>query len=135
MSRILERESRMLRETEPDAKRRTKLLDAFVKSPQFRAEMAKAARQEAPGRRGASATYSDYVNCFVRWKNGRPSVAELAAVRKLDPHLAAMSMGDLRNSIGTSPRLLLRTAIPPTQAAALREAAARHGLTLDIEPP
>jgi hypothetical protein len=135
MSRILQRETMRLRETEPDPKRRARLLDAFVKGPQFRAEMAREARLEGPGRRGLSAPYSDYVNCFVRWKNGQPSASELAMVRKLDPRLAAMSIGELRNTIGDSPRLLLRTAIPPTQAGALREAAARHGLKLDVEPP
>ena len=135
MSRVLERQTSKLRETEPDPQRRTRLLDAFVKSADFRAEMAREGRGEAPSRPSGVKTYADHLNCYVRWANGRPSAGELAAVRKLDPKLAAMTIAALREMIGGLPRLLLLTAAPPAQVAALRDAAARHGLTLDVEPP
>jgi hypothetical protein len=78
---------------------------------------------------------SDVVNCYVRWKDGRPSASELGAIRKLDSRFAAMGMTELRNLIGSSRRLLLLTAATPRQAAEFRESAERHGLILDAEPP
>lgn len=135
MLRIEQRETMRLREIEPDPKRRAKLLDAFVQSPEFRAEMAREARLEVSGQRRNTNTYSDYANCFIRWKKDHPSAQELLAARKLDPHLAAASIAELRKLIGNSPRLLVLTAGSPKRVAALRAAAARYGLALDVELP
>jgi hypothetical protein len=136
MARITERKSLELRQTEPDPKRRARLLDAFLKSPEFRAEMANEARLEQPttNKRHAKA-YTDLVNCHARWRTGHPSASELAAVRKLSPALAALSLAELRTQIGTSPRLLLLTAVPPRQGVALRTSADQLGLLVDLEPP
>ena len=133
MERLLEHKARELREAEPDEKRRRQMLDQYAKSPEFRAEMAREARREAGGR-GPKA-YEDFVNCYVRWKDGRASVAELGAVRKLYPKLAAMSLPQLRAHAGDAPRLLVATAVEPQEAAELRREAKQAGLTLDIEPP
>jgi hypothetical protein len=135
MARVIERKTLQFREAEPDADRRTKILSAFVNSPEFRAEMAREARSEQPGGTRRKKPYADVVNCYGRWRYGRPSASELAAVRKLAPRYAAMGMTELRNLIGTSPRLLLLTAAAPDQAATLRESADRNGLIVDIEPP
>jgi hypothetical protein len=131
MTRILRRKTIEMRETEPDEKRRSQLLDAFVKSTEFRAEMAREARRE-PGR--GKKTFDEVVNCYVRWKDGRASASELGAVRKLEPKLAAMSLGELRSLIGDSPRLLVATAVAPRQAAELRRTAEGLGLGLETEP-
>lgn len=135
MSRIMERKTRDLRETEPDPKRRAQLLDAFAKNPEFRAEMAKEARLEGSSSIGQKKTYSDHPNCYVRWRDGRPSAAELGALRKLDPKFAAMSMADLRSQIGDTPRLLLLTAASPRQAGELRASAEEYGLIFEAELP
>jgi hypothetical protein len=135
MSRVTDRKALELRQTEPDAKRRAQVLDAFLKSPEFRAEMAKAARLENPSDPHQTTTYADHLNCYARWKTGHPSAPELAAVRKLAPQLAALGIAELRTLIGNAPRLLLLTAAPPHQASELHHAADRHGLLLDIEPP
>jgi hypothetical protein len=135
MQRVLEHETQRLRDIEPDPARRTRLLDAFVKSPQFREAMARQARLETPPGRRTSKTYADHVNCYVCWRDGHASAAELAALRKLDPAFAAMSIADLRRRIGDLPRLLLLTAALPHQANALRDAALRHGLAVEVEPP
>jgi hypothetical protein len=135
MTRVTQRKERELRETEPDPKRRARMLDAFVKSPEFRAEMAKAARLEGRGGDRRKRAYSGVVNCYVRWRDGRPSASELGAVRKLNSRFAAMGIAELRNLIGDAPRLPVLTAALPRQAAAFREAAERHGLVVDVEPP
>jgi hypothetical protein len=85
MQRILQRKTTELREVESDEKRRSQILDAFVKSPDFRAEMAREARRE-PGR--GKRTYDDVLNVYAKWKNGRASATELGALRKLDTKLA-----------------------------------------------
>ena len=133
MTRILERKTLELRETVPDSNRRAQILAAFVKSPEFRAEMAAEARLEKPSRQKKA--YSDLLNCYVRWKDGRASASELGAVRKLCPRFAAMSIAELRMQSGGSPRLLLLTAATARQAAELRRSAEQHGIALDIEPP
>jgi hypothetical protein len=135
MSRVTERKAIELRQTEPDAKRRAQFLDAFLKSPEFRAEMAKEARSDNPRGSHQTKTYADHLNCYARWKTGHPSAPELAAVRKLAPKFAALGIAELRTLIGNAPRLLLLTAAPPHQASELRHSADRHGLLLDIEPP
>jgi hypothetical protein len=109
------------------------MLDAFMKSAEFRAEMAAEARREAPAHEKRA--YGDVVNCYVRWRNDRPSASELGAVRKLDSTLAAKSIVELRGLVGDSPRLLLLTAATPRQAAALRRSAERHDIIVEIEPP
>jgi hypothetical protein len=135
MSRVLQREKLRLEKTEPDRERRTKLMNAFVNSPEFRAEMAREARLESPNRQGGKKTYADHMNCFVRWKDGHPSASELSAIRKLDSKFAAMSISDLRQTIGDSRRFQVITAAPPMEVAALRAAAAKLGLAIDVEPP
>jgi len=134
MTRIMERKTRELRETEPDAARRARLLDAFVKSPEFRGEMAAEARRESSGGGGRKA-YTDLVNCYVRWREGRPSAVELGAVRRLDPGLGAKSVGELRAAVGDLPRMLLRTAITKWQAGELRRQAAELGVAVEFEEP
>ena len=135
MSRVVERKTNQLRQIEPDSKRRTKLLNAFVKSDEFRAEMAREAR--ADGRRpgGDRKTFSDLVNCYARWQTGHPSAGELAAVRKLESKYGQMSIGELRTLIRDEPRLLLLRAVRPKRADALKNAAQVHGLRVDVEPP
>lgn len=132
MTRILQRMTAELRETEPDEKRRSQALNAFVDSPDFRAEMAREARRE-PSR--GKKTYDDVVNCYVRWKDGRASVTELGAVRKLDPKLAAMTLPDLCKQVGDAPRFLLAIAVPPRRAAQLRYLAEELGLSIESERP
>jgi hypothetical protein len=134
MEHVVARKTLELRQRVPDAKQRSKLLAAFVRSEEFRAEMARQARLEEPSGKGHRKTYSDAVNCFARWKNGHPSASELAVLRKLDSKFAAMSITDLEALAGQSPRLLLLSAVPPRQAAEFRDAAERQGLVLDIEP-
>jgi hypothetical protein len=135
MSRIVERESARLRGIEPDPRRRVAMLNAFVKSADFRAQMAKEGRAESkPARRGQTKTYSDYVDCYVRWKTGRPSAKELAALRKLDTRYAAMSVAALCRIIGDSPRLKLLTAVHASRAAEFLKSGARSTLLIDIEP-
>jgi hypothetical protein len=135
MTRVMQRETARLRETEPDERRRTALLNAFIRSPEFKAQMAQEARNEStPARRGRKKTYSDYVDCYARWTTGRPSAAELAALRKVNPKSAAMSLAELRQSIGDSPRLKFLTGIPPSRAANLIRAAAKEGLIVETEP-
>jgi hypothetical protein len=126
MTRILERKTRELRETTPDVGVRKRMLDAFLKSAAFGAEMAAEARRELGGG-------GDVVNGFVRWRAGRPSAAELAGVRKLDPALGAKSVGDLRAAIGDSPRLLVRTGITRREEGELRRLAAGLGLVVEFE--
>lgn len=135
MSRVLQHKEQELHKTEPDAEQRAKILKQFVNSPEFRAEMAKEARLEKPSPGDRKKTYSDVVNCYVCWRDGRPSAAELAAVRKLDPKYGNMSIVELRNMIGNAPRLMLLTGVPPRQAAMLQDAATQHSLLLDIEVP
>jgi hypothetical protein len=132
MSRVLQRKTAELRQTEPDEKRRRQILDAFAESPQFRAQMAREARSEP--RRGKK-TYDDVLNCYVRWKGGRASATELGAIRKLDPKLAAMSLSQLRTHVGNRPRLLLATAVAPRRAAELRRSAEGLGLSIENESP
>lgn len=135
MSLVLERESARLRQTEPDPARRVAMLNAFVKSDEFRAQMAKEARAESKlVPRGRKKTYADLVDCYARWNNGTPSAAELAAVRKLDAKYRATSIAELRKIIGAAPRLKLLTAVPPDRAKALAQSAFAAALTLDIEP-
>ncbi len=135
MARIVQREETKLRETEPDADRRSKLRDTFLRSPEFRAQMAKEGRLEEPNPDRRKKTYSDYVNCYARWTDGHPSTLELAAVRKLNAKYAGMSVVELRSMIGNAPRLVLLTGAHPREAAMLESAAVQHGLRLDIEPP
>jgi len=131
MQRILQRKTTELREVKPDERRRSRILDAFVKSPEFRAEMAREARRE-PGR--GKKTYDDVLNVYAKWKNDRASATELGALRKLDPKLAGMSLSDLRARVGESPRLLLATAVAPRVAAELRRSGEALGLAVDVEP-
>jgi hypothetical protein len=130
ITRILERKTAELRATEPDENRRRQMLDAFTKGPEFRAEMAREARRE-PGR--ARKVYDDVVNCYVRWKDGRASAAELGAVRKLDPKFSLMSLSELKKQAGDGPRLLVATAIVPQRAAGLRRSAEELGLCVENE--
>lgn len=130
MTRVLQRKTAELREIEPDEKRRGRILDAFVKSPEFQAEMAREARRE-PGR--GKKAYGDVVNCYVRWREGRASATALGAVRKLDSKLAAMSLPELRVHIGDAPRLLLAAAVVPRRAAELRQLAEGLGLSIESE--
>lgn len=132
IGRILQRKTIELRETEPDERRRRQILDTFVNSPEFRAEMAREARRE-PGR--GKKSYDDVVNCYVRWKDGRATASELGAVRKLDPKLAAMSLSELRAHVGDAPRLLLVTAALPQRTAELRRSAEGLGLSIESEYP
>jgi hypothetical protein len=132
MNRILQRKTAELRDVEPDEKRRSQILDAFVKSPEFVAEMAREARRE-PGR--GKKTYDDVLNVYAKWKNDRPSATELGALRKLDAKLAAMSLSDLRAHVGESPRFLLATAVAPRIAAELRRSGEALGLAVEVEPP
>jgi hypothetical protein len=132
MQRVLQRKTIELREVEPDEKRRSQVLDAFVKSPEFRSEMAREARRES-GR--CKKAYDDVLNVYAKWKNGRPSATELGALRKLDAQLAAMSLSDLRVHVGESPRLLLATAVVPRVAAELRRSGEALGLSVETEPP
>jgi hypothetical protein len=131
MTRILERKTRELQETTPDVRVRKRMLDAFLKSAAFAAEMAAEARRESRG--GGKKADGDLVNGYVRWRAGRPSAAELAGVRKLDPALAAKSVGDLRVTIGDSPRMLVRTAMTRRQEGELRRLAAELGLVVEFE--
>jgi len=126
MTRLLERKTRELQETTPDIGVRKRMLDAFLKSAAFAAEMAAEARRE-------SGDGGDLVNGYVRWRAGRPSAAELAGVRKLDPALGAKSVGDLRAVIGDSPRLLVRRGITRRQEGELRRLAAGLGLEVEFE--
>jgi hypothetical protein len=135
MSRVVERKTNQLREIEPDPKQRTKLLNAFVKSHEFRAEMAREARAEGPRPAGEKTTFSDLVNCYARWQTGHPSAGELATVRKLESKYGLMSIGELRSLIGDEPRLLLLRSVRPKRADALKNAAQAHGLLVDVESP
>jgi hypothetical protein len=94
MSRVVERESARLCEIEPDAGRRAKFLNAFVKSNEFRAEMAKEARLEKPIENRQKKTFSNVVNCLARWRAGHPAAAELVAVRKLSPPHAVLGLSE-----------------------------------------
>jgi hypothetical protein len=132
MTRILQRKTAELREAEPDEKRRSQILDAFAKSPEFLAEMAREARRESG--RGRKA-YDDYLNVYAKWKNGRASATELGALRKLDAKLAGMSLSGLRAHVGESPRLLLATAVAPRAAAELRRSGEALGLAVETESP
>ena len=135
MSRVVERKTNQLREIEPDRRQRIKLLNAFVKSDEFRAEMAREARAEGRRPGGDETTFSDLVNCYARWQTGHPSARELAAVRKLESKYGQTSIGELRTLIGDEPRLLLLRAVRPKRADALKNAAQAHGLRVDVEPP
>ncbi len=132
MTRILQRKSAELREVEPDEKRRSQILDAFLKSADFLAEMAHEARRE-PGR--GKKAYEDVLNVYAKWKDDRASATELGALRKLDAKLAAMSLSDLRALVADSPRLLLATAVAPRTAADLRRSGEALGLAVEVEPP
>lgn len=132
MTRILQRMTAELREVEPDEKRRSQVLDAFVKSPEFLAEMSREARR-GPGR--GKKTYDDVLNVYATWTNDRASATELGALRKLDAKLAAMSLPELRAHVGESPRLLLAMAVVPCVAAELRRSCEALGLGVEVEPP
>jgi hypothetical protein len=132
MTRILHRKTAELREVESDEKRRSQILDTFVKSPEFRSEMAREARRE-PGR--GKKAYDDVLNVYARWKNDRASATELGALRKLDAKLSAMSLSALRTHVGESRRLLLAAAVPPRVAAELRRSGEALGLKVETEPP
>jgi hypothetical protein len=132
MQRILQRKTTELRKVEPDEKRRSQILDAFVNSPEFRAEMAREARRESGQGKKA---YDDVLNVYAKWMNDRASATELGALRKLDAKLGAMSLSDLRAHVGQSPRLLLATAVAPRVAAELRRSGEALGLAVEVEPP
>jgi hypothetical protein len=133
MTEVLRRRSLDLAQTVADPKDRAKQIDVYVRGAEFRAEMGKAARREQasgdPGRK----SYDHHVNCFVRWRTGRPSVAEMAGLRKLDAKFASMPVGALRELAAQGSRLLLATALSPGQAKALRTLAAGLGFLVDEE--
>jgi hypothetical protein len=135
MSRVLGRHSQKLTEVEPDPRRRERMLSAFLKSAEFRAEMAAEARRETSAGHGNALMYGDLVNCYVRWRAGRASAQELAGIRKLSPAHAAMSIAELRNVVGDAGRLRVATGVHPKRAAMLKEEAERLGLLVDVEPP
>jgi len=132
MQGILQRKTIEFREVEPDEKRRSQMLDAFMKSPEFLAEMAREVRRE-PGR--GKKAYDDVLNVYAKWKNDRASATELGALRKLEAKLAAMSLSDLRAHVGESPRFLLATAVVPRVASQLRRSGEALGLAVEVEPP
>ncbi|HEY8749629.1 MAG TPA: hypothetical protein VIM11_16720 [Tepidisphaeraceae bacterium] len=135
MSRIVKRETLKLCEIEPDPRKRARVLNAFVKSPDFRAEMAKEARLESPDKVRKKKAYSDFVNCYACWKTGHPSALELAAVRKIIPEYALIGITGLRSMIGDSPQFILLKGVSPRRATMLTNVALQHGLHVVVEPP
>jgi len=134
MTRVLERETKRLAETEPDRSKHAKILAAFVQSPEFKLEMASEARNEPPSGKHKKRSYTDLVNCYARWKSTHPTAMELAAVRNLVPKFKAMGIADLKSIIADAPRLLLLTAATTVRANAMRESALNQDLQIDIEP-
>jgi hypothetical protein len=133
MDQVLQRKSVELNLAEADPRQRLKMLNEFLKGAEFRGAMAAEAAAEKPGR--GKKAYSELVNCFARWKTGKPSAGELAGLRKVDAKFAAMSVADLRAQAAGSSRLLICTAVTPRRATALRRAAEQHGVIVDVEAP
>jgi hypothetical protein len=133
MDRVMQAKARDLKDAVADPKQRLKLINEFLKGPEFRAAMAAEAVVEKPGR--GKKAFADLVNCYARWKAGKPSAAELTGLRKLDAKFASVSLAELRAQAERSPRLLIATAVTSRRAAALRREAERHGVLLEVEAP
>jgi len=68
------------------------------------------------------------------WKSGRPSVAEVQALRKVVPDLANESVNVLKERVSKGERFSLGKMKRPA-AKRLREKAEQLGLTLEYEEP
>ena len=73
------------------------------------------------------------VRLVVRWRGGDPSSRELAAIRKLLPHVRDRSLLDLAREARTSAGFVLAV-VPPELAEDTREAAECLGLQIESQP-
>jgi len=98
MQRVLERHNQKVREQEPDPNRRAKAMNAFVKSEQFRDEMAREYDLEMARERGAAATVD-----VLLMAAGEKKMEVIRVIRRL----TGMELREAKKLVDAAPNVVL----------------------------